>query len=484
MGLASGPHGIKTFVKTKFPEALRDFPTLAHVVAGSGHRADQAAVLLDGNVLINQIPTAVTDFEGYVRVFGGFVSAALAAADHVLVVWDDPALVSRAKLDEQRRRDLARARTAVVVSADLQPTLAPADDDYGIDAIQRCNPHDLLANRKARPRFYDAICKEVMANLMTRSANASKTLTFDGIDRRGASRPRDEERTPGMFSNVDKLETLLTRGADAPKIGEGDLKLTDLCSEIQHLRNERKYFLGVEVLVVSTIDTDSIAIELMHESAKRDAAVASADADMTIGESIKCILCFRETSGKRKSGAKDGDDGDANGGTDSTPQTLFSCFDLEILHTLVMQALFGSPESAVANDHLHRAASALLACGWALCGCDFCHLKGMRSDAVWAAMCTICTKERKLLRRMCPVWELTRASTEAELKEGRLELCACIKRMVDLSIAKLGELPRMKRAENSAKLADASDYKRAAWCALYWGGLERTDLDNWGFGVA
>ena len=35
------------------------------------------------------------------------VRAALEAADHVVCVWDEPALVTRAKLDEQRRTKAA-----------------------------------------------------------------------------------------------------------------------------------------------------------------------------------------------------------------------------------------------------------------------------------------------------------------------------------------------------------------------------------------
>jgi hypothetical protein len=469
MGLAGGDHGIKKFVKTTFPDALRDFASIEYAVKATGHRPDQAVVLLDGNVMVNQIPMAVVDFEGYVRVFSGFISQGLAAADHVFVVWDEPNHVPRAKFDEQRRRDLARAKTVITVSEDLQKDYAPMDDDYGMETIGKCNPHDLMANRKARPRFYDAICKRAMTELMSRSGNEGKTLTYDGIDQRGGSRPTEEERSAGMYSSCDKIETLMTRGEGSAPIGEGDLKLTDIEAEIQFYRNEGKLFKGVEIIFVCTIDTDSIAIELMHQSSKNEAAAASKEEGCETGKPIKSVLCFRETTGKRKD-------------SDTPPQTLYACLDLEILHAKMMESLFGD-DPARPKNHLHRGAMALLAAGWCLCGCDFCALKGMRSDAVWAAMQQVAKEEPRFLSKMSHVWELTRRSTDAEVAEARNDLCDAIDRLVNVAVCKLSETPRMSRATASAKLADRNDSAKAAWVILYWGGLERKDLDDWGFVV-
>jgi hypothetical protein len=467
MGLACGDYGIKKFVKTKFADALREFPTIATAVGASGHRPEQAVVLLDGNVMINQVPSAVVDFEGYVRVFGGFIRQGLDAADTVFVVFDEPTSVSRAKLDEQCRRDKARAKTLVVMSEDLQQTFSPLDDSYGIDTIEKSNPHDLLSHRKARPRFYDALCKRVMTELTGRKEYDHKTLTFDGIDQRGVSRPPEDQREPGIFSSSDKIETLMTRENGEAPIGEGDLKLTDIESEIQFLRNEGKLFRLVEIIFVCTIDTDSIAIELMHQSAKNDACRASEEEGCETGKTIKSVLCFRETTGKRKNSVE-------------PPQTLHACLDMAILHDLIMAGLFGKVHKE-RQTHLHRGAMALLAAGWVLCGCDFCELKGMRSDVVWDAAVQIARDEPRLLRNMCPVWELTRRATDADVTEGRHDMCEAIERLVYLSICKLSEMPRMGRAHASARLADNNDYSKAAWVIMYWGGLEYKNLDDWGF---
>lgn len=470
MGLCSGCYGVKKFVKTTFPDALREFPTIESAVKSTGHTQSQTAVLLDGNVLVMQIPVAVFDFDGYVKIFGGFIKAALDAADTVFVVFDEPSIVSRAKLDEQRRRDLSRAKTKIVMSDDLEKQFAPTDDNYTLEVIKQCNPHDLMSNRKARSRFYDALCKRTMTELMNRNEYENKTLTFDGIDARGASRGFDEEREAGMFSNCDKIETLMARGDGDARIGEGDLKLTDIESEIQFLRNEGKLFHYVEIIFVCTIDTDSIAIELMHQSAKNEALRASKDEGCETGRQIKSVLCFREITGKRND--------------PENPQIkMFSCLDMEILHKHIMERLFGKLRTDL-QSHLHRAAMALLSAGWCLCGCDFCELKGMRSDIIWQSVVQIARNEPSLLKKMSAVWELTRTSTAAEIAEGRDEMAEAIERMVNLSTSKLEELPRMSRALASAKLANKSDFLKPAWVVLYWAGLEFKSLNEWGFSVS
>jgi hypothetical protein len=182
---------------------------------------------------------------------------------------------------------------------------------------------------------------------------------------------------------------------------------------------------------------------------------------------LKSVLCFRETTGKRKD-------------SDEAPHTLFACLDMEILQTKIMECLFGKLHVERQN-HLHRGAMALLTAGWCLCGCDFCELKGMRSDVVWEALVQIARGEPRLLKNMSHVWELTRKSTEAEVSEARLEMCDAIERMVSLAVTKLGEMPRMTRALASAKLADSNDFAKASWVVLYWGGLEYKNLDDWGF---
>ena len=323
----------------------------------------------------------------------------------------------------------------------------------------------IFANRAARGRFYDALCKRVMTVLTSKRKRRKPSHSM--IDERGASRGVGVERDPGIFSTSDRIEDLFTRGPGEQPIGEGDLKFPWLESEIQALRNDGKMFKGIEIIFCSTIDTDSIAIELMHESAKQEAAAASKEQGLEVGRHIKSVLCFRETTGKRKNAV-------------DAPVTLYACLDLELLHTDIMKSLFGKAEYT-AHRHLFRAAVALLSAGWSLCGCDFLKLAGMRSDAVWSAATAMAHEERSTLARIGHLLDVGSRSTAAEVDEARREAAIAIGRLVELASDHLGNMPRMARASASARLADSNDYFRAAWVTLYWSGWECRELDEWGF---
>jgi len=467
MGLTCGAHGVKTQIKQTFPGALRDFPDLETCRVASGHRVEQCAVLLDGNVLINQIPTVVTDFEGYVRVFQGFVKAAFRAGDHVVVVFDEPDHVTKAKAAEQKKRDASRKKGVATCSVDIAESLAPRNDEYDAEVVARCNPHDLLANRAARGRFYDELLVTVMKRQIPNLAD-NQTLTLDGIDHRGAARPRGEGRIPDVFSSNEMLEPLLTRRQPGVlPIGEGDLKLPEMAGEIQRLRNEGVYFKDVEIILTSTIDTDAIAIELLHQSAKNEAAAASKEEGSETGRTIKSILCFRERSGKRENG--------------DAPKAMYACFDLEMLHSALVSKLFGP--SVDENLHLHKFAIALVSALWALCGCDFLKLSGMRSDAALDAAVEICRNEPSSLREMRACFELGRSAPAAEVNEAKAAVGSLLKKAVGLASIKLGELPRMQKACASTKAVAQDDLLKATWTVFYWSGLEFTDLENFGFVV-
>jgi hypothetical protein len=457
---------VKTWAKETVPSAFCEFHTLRAAREACRLQSRQAMVILDGNVLVMCVPTAVTDFAGYARVVGGFVRAALEAADHVVCVWDEPALVTRAKLDEQRRRDMQRRRHTPTMSSDLEESQAPQSDTYGQDVVERCNPHILMRCREARQRFYDALCKRVMAECVAASTFHGKTLTFDGIDDRGADRPFGEARAPGMFSSSDRVQFLLERSGEDSRVGEGDTKITDLEVEVQQLRNTGVFFQDVEVVLISTIDTDSIAIELMHQAAKNEAVRADREGLNDTDESargLKSLLCFREL---RK-------DSEAS-------RAVYSCIDMELFELGVMRRVFGNRH--VENAHLRPHACALLVAGWTLCGCDFLQLKGMRSDVVFTAVCDIAQRSTRSLNTMEYVFALNRHSDTETLLEARREVLTLLRRMVCRSVDALEKLPRMAQAANKAREFDDNDLAKAAWVVTYWTGFELRDLDQWGFG--
>ena len=463
MGLVTGDKGVKNLIKSEFPNSVRSFDSIESARIASGHRAEQAAVLLDGNVMINQVPTAVDDIDGYIRIFSGYVRAGLAAADHVVVVFDEPQTLTKAKAAEQRRRDASRSKTVPVMSTDLEDQFAPTTDSYGVDVVERCNPHHLLKNRAARPRFYDELVKRTMQLLDV--ASTHKMLTFDGIDGRGAARPSGVDREAGMFSSSSGVAALLARSADAAPVGEGDLKLTEVSSVIQALRNDGIFFDAVEIIFVCTIDTDSIAIELINQTTKTVAAIESKKEGTTTGRMIKSVLCFRETSGKRSA--------------DQFPSTTFACIDLAILERLLMKKLFGA--SWAVHHDLHRHAAALLVAGWALGGCDFVRLAGLRADVVMETVVEIAQTEPESLRQMDAAFSLTRASTPYEVAVGRADMASAVEQLLEIAAVKLGEMPRMQRACASVKAAEDDVVAKASWVVCYWCGLEFTEIEEWGF---
>ena len=50
------------------------------------------------------------------------------------------------------------------------------------------NAKILMGHRPARSRFFDAVCVALLRQFVVRGAHKSGSLTFDGIDARGAAR--------------------------------------------------------------------------------------------------------------------------------------------------------------------------------------------------------------------------------------------------------------------------------------------------------
>jgi hypothetical protein len=228
------------------------------------------------------------------------------------------------------------------------------------------------------------------------------------------------------------------------------------------------FFVALKLVLVCTIDTDSIAIELMHQSAKNVQRLERRD----LPEPMKTILCFRETTGKRRDPSL------------SKPVTQFACFDIAQTHYSLMSQL-SVPRG------MNRHATALLSAAWALCGSDFVHFKGMRSDVAFDAVLDLCASEEavNLLQAMEAVWELKQDTDPSTIVKARADMLIPISRVVSFVEARLTTMPRMARAVSSIRGASDDEYAarsmllRGAWCAVYWSGLQCPDseLVNWGF---
>jgi len=222
MGLTTGEHGVKQILKNRFPGTTCEFETLQKAREASGFQAEQTVALLDGNVLSSAIPNAVNDIDGYVRILSGYINQAFAAANIVVVVFDEAKHMTLAKKAEQDRRDASRKKGTIQTSTDLESFLGPKDDNFTLEDVENCDPHAVLRHRGTRGRMFDWIWGRVMRAVEAKG----KTLVFDGIDASGIDRPKGTPREQGIVSTDPTLEPVL---AHVVPIGEGTCsgKLTE-----------------------------------------------------------------------------------------------------------------------------------------------------------------------------------------------------------------------------------------------------------------
>ena len=452
MGLVTGEHGVKQQLKNRFAGAVHEFQTLRAAREASGFSVEQTVVCLDGNVLSNQIPTAVNDVSGYVRILSGFVNQAFAAGSIVVVVFDEAKHLTLAKKAEQDRRDAARKKGQMQASTDLESFLGPKGDDFALADVENCDPHAVMRHRGARPRMFDMLWMRVFRAV----EGKGKTLVFDGIDASGIDRPIGTPREQGIVSTDATLEAVL---AHAVPIGEGDLKLTDVACVVQEQRDAGlAAFAGIELILISTIDTDSLAIELINEAAKAE------ERRLNDCPPMRTMLCFKEQTGKR-------------GGDDF--KNAYACFDMSLLLDQVLDFLFADNKDE--SVHLHRHAIALLSMAWTLCGSDFCSVKGCRPDIMTDVCGVICKTDLQLLLPLAACWELQRADIDG-LNKFKRDACAIVDRLVSEAGRVLGSMPRMARSVASLKNEYSNtEAQKAAWVSLYWHGCELKEVEKWGF---
>lgn len=456
MGLSGGKTGAKALFLEKFPTAFQNVKHLKDVIELVGVQRSQTLAVLDGNVMMNAIPAAVDTFHGYVAILANQLEEACQAAAHVVVVFDEPAAITTAKRDEQRRRDEMRQARVPLCSEDLVATIT--DDNFSTEDlnIDGCNVKLLMEFRKARPRFYDAVCVALLRRFQASMTGGAWSLTFDGIDWRGADRGYGLPRHAGILSSDERFWAALLSRPTAP-IGEGDLKLTDVTQRVHDAsRHEGTPVHGVVLNLVVTIDTDSFAIELLQQS-RRERRAQEADRDeMT-------ILCLKERARKRA-------------GDDFVTQAHYTCCDLQLFHGLVLEHFYGTTKLNASAIARQPAALALLAVALALCGCDFVELKGMRADLALPVV-------RDVVRR-----HPERLDALAGLGDGRLDHAALrqagelVDFLVDEYTKSLDGMPRMQRALASVAQGRCdAQILRSLWTCSYWHQRELKDCSQWGF---
>lgn len=455
MGLVSGQTGVKHTLSKRFPDAYNDFPDVVSARASVSDDPRRAFALLDGNVYMRLVPPTARSFRGFVDFFAAQVDKCFEAAHHVAIVFDEPENLTKAKAEEQARRAAAQRKRTPVVSPDVQAQLlGPTNDAYGQAELDACDPHNFFSEdqRAGRARFFDtlavALIKRVSAQEI--ASRRHRVLVVDGVDARGMDRPHFERRVNTTISTREDVGSLLRREPSAPLVGEGDLKLTDICSCVCDLRADGVAFLDVDTFLLLTIDTDSLAIELLNHALLQRTADAANEADVVLP---KTLLLFREKVGLQ----------------DAQKTVSFRTFDIQKLYEHVQYGMFGADNCDLVEQH-HSHAIAMLVAGWALCGCDFVSKHIKKADVAWEAVCNTCRAPSagEELSEFESVFSLTRRSSEGEVREARARLVRALERL-------------LKRAGVDEARVDEENVKKAAWTTLYWSGLERFDLSEWGW---
>ena len=461
MGLAGGPHGAKAVFQQQFPDAFKSVDALSDVRELVGVARHETLAVLDGNVMMSGVPTSVDTFNGYVRVMSYQVRAAFAAAAHVVLVFDEPKSVSFAKHAEQQRRDAQRRPKDVVCSTDLVAGIT--DDKFTTDMLQAdgFNAKILMSHRPARGRFFDAVCVAMLRKFegcafANNDPSDSWSLTFDGIDARGAERGYDEPRVPGVLSNHQPFwSELLARPSP---MGEGDLKLTDVTQRVHDSSKQPGSLVaGVVLNLVVTIDTDSFALELMQQERRTKREDEADRNELT-------ILCFKERASKRKNGDEEGTAGH------------FLCCDMEILHEEMFKYFYGTTQVQPKIVAQQPAAMALVAAALASCGCDFVKIDGLRVDLALPIV-------RDVVRNHHDILDLF-ANVRSGDPEQLLLATEGLEFLIEEYIQSIEGMPRMKKSQASAQATCNAQLLRVLWTCAYWHLVEYKNCTNWGFVAA
>lgn len=450
MGLAGGEHGAKAVLLEKYTASWKRFKSLNALREGIETPPEEVTSILDGNVVLMSAPSSVCTLQEYVVFFRKQVDQALEASTHVVVVFDEPEHLTKAKQAEQRKRDRARTKQTVVTSEDLSP-VAKSDDWLGCQLTSEDSVRLMFGCRASRQRAIDLICCETLnkidSELCKRRTAKNKTLTLDGIDWRGANRPIGTPRVPGVIGTDDAVVQAIERKVP---IGEGDLKLKVVSEAVEKGRLDTKSpFAGIEVVFLVTIDTDSLLIELAAQARRVEQGVVR----------FSAFLCLKERAAKR----------DIEG---RPTHSHYNVADVEVLGEEVVEDLFSRSYGEVSMP-LRRKGTALFAMGMAACGCDFACIKGLRAREMIDILRTVCSEEPFALSRMDTAW----GDDENDL----VKLGAVLQDVVKRSQRTIRENSRRRKAAEALLQVPNSELMKVLWTLRYWLGPELTNVSDWGF---
>jgi hypothetical protein len=434
MGLHSDPkYGAKTQLIARFPTAFFDACTLEE--AARGVPRSRTVAVIDGNILAHQVnPVDTKTFHEYCGLVSHTVTAAARAAHMVVVAYDEPRVVTMAKREEQARRESAKTTPVSWERGDAYATTT-------LDELQNVVP--LIQCRKARMRCLDEAAVRTLNAV--RDPHIAKAyglsdlnvafrggvLVYDGVDDRGASRDPLALRYPARHASVGSPPLGLCVGH-----GEADIKLSAVlgCVEV-----EAEHDLALLV----TVDTDSICIELL-DLVRRD-----------VTPTLPRFICARQRAKRSHTG-------------DVLVPASYQCIDVHLLFDGLVTAAWGIAASMQTRAQQMQAI-VLCAVGFALSGCDFVRMRGLRADVVLDTLMAF--QSSVAIADVEAIWR-----TEDEV----LALVPLVRDFLDACAAKLASMPRMNRQSQWVRDREESAILKGLWTAAYWATNEIHDLARFG----
>lgn len=457
MGLASGEHGVKALVRQRYASAvLENVVDLSTLHAKLHCESSKCTVLVDGNVMLFQAPgMPLVDVINYME---SQLMKLHSLGRHLIVVFDEPNAVSKAKSATQQERDAQRKKRDIFCSEDLGLPQTDAYNASDIAAVRDVS--DLIRNRATRLRLIDIVAERLIKRAVERANGQlsllgymQTSLTIDGVCAEGDGRAHGAERVASILSTNSEIPGLFKR---ASPIGEGDLKLIHIEQTIESNRHVRgSPFANTEIVVHWTIDTDSLLLGLIAEAERRERGVV----DFT------SILALRERGKKR----------DAADGAPS--QSHYTVIDFQALLDAVLGDLFS--HSFPIEYSLGRRVVSALSVALAMQGSDFDQVGGLRASE------TLDIFKKKLI----PSHIDALRTADALWSGDREKLRAFAQNFIALFLreaAVVVELCGTIRKRHAASLSGPSNDSllRGAWLGSYWSGIEFVDVDQWGFRTA
>lgn len=326
MGLESGKYGVRKLVEERIGQAVARLESLQELPDIIGAERDECAILLDGNILLFEVPQSIKTFEGYCDFVTGVIRSYAGAFGTIGVVFDNPQHVPPAKMREQKIRDASHrmslmrrgARTpGFTVQAQGSGTGISASkfidtDEYTYaDLLKVADCHDVMRHRASRLRLIDEVMHVAFRTITdeVKCAGAPLRLVLKGVHntpRRSALDPRE----PSTIAHPPEALEHFQDDSRACKIGEGDIHLRELDVQVRRAPHT------VEIKLISwiTTDLDSLPIGVSYVAQlcennlsgfKRIEGLDTLLADDSLIGALS-VLCTRESFATRAKRARDG----------------------------------------------------------------------------------------------------------------------------------------------------------------------------------